>query len=223
MRRGTRAAIGGRAMGRKSIWPRAGTGTTIPAMIRRAVFASFLVLAISAGGVLAAAKTVTISGSAFTPPSTTVAIGGSVQWKNTTSKKQTVVSDAPFLWGTLTIKAHKTKTLVFQQAGSFAYHDSLKAGLKGTIQVPMTADAVVVSVGNYVTLTLGNVAPSGPVWHDVVQRFNGGAWSQIATSEGTTTDVLLSTAGTYEFETRLHQALSGWTTGWSPIVTVTAQ
>ena len=192
-------------------------------MIRRAVFVSFFVLALSAANVLAATKTVTISGSAFSPASVTVAMGDSVQWKNATAKKQTVVSDSPFLWGTLTIKAHKTKTLAFQQAGTFSYHDSLKAGLKGMVVVPMTADAVVVTVGNYVTLTLGTVNPSGPVWHDVQQRFNGGAWSQIATSEGTTTDILLSTAGTYEFETRLHQALSGWTTGWSPVVTVTAE
>ena len=210
-------------MGRKSISSECGPQSTIAAMIRRVALASFLVLVLSAANVLAAAKTVTISNAAFSPNSIQVAMGGSVQWKNATAKKQTVVSDAPFLWGTLTVKPHKSKSLVFQQAGSFVYHDSLKAGLKGTVQVPMTADAVDITLGSQVMLKLGTTPVSGPAWHEVVARVNGGAWISAATTGGTSTGYQPPSAGTWQLETRLHQALSGWNTGWSPILTITVE
>ena len=193
-------------------------------MIRRAVFASFVVLMLSTASVLAAAKTVTIKSASFSPAAVTVVMGGSVQWKNSTGKKHSITSSATFLWAPIAVGAHKTsKALVFSQAGTFAYYDSLHAGLSGSVAVPMQANAAVLSVDSYVTLTVGTVPPSGPVWHDVVERLNGGAWVSAGTTESTSTDVKLNSAGTYEFETRLHQALSGGNTGWSPIITVTAQ
>ena len=87
----------------------------------------------------------------------------------------------------------------------------------------MKANAAVLSVGSYVTLPLGTAPPSGPVWHEVQVSVNGGAWSTAATSESDATGVLLTTAGTYQFQTRLHHALSGANTGWSPTLTVTAE
>lgn len=193
-------------------------------MIRRAVFASFFVLVLSAANVLAATKTVSILASSYSPASVTVALGGSVQWKNTTGKKHTVTSDATFLWTSIVVKPHKTsQPLAFKEAGTFAYHDSLKAGAHGSVVVPMMADAVDVTIPGEVMLTLGTAQPTGPVWHQVEARLNGGTWSLIATTEGNTTGFQPSTAGTWELQTRLHQGLSGGDSGWSPIVTITAE
>ena len=183
---------------------------------------------LSAVTVLAATKTVSISSTHYTPATVTVAMGGSVKWKNTTGKKHNVTADAFFLgswfWPSTTIKAHTTSAaLTFPEAGTFTYHDSQSAALRGTVSVPMKADAVVVSQGSSLTLTLGTKPTSdgGPVSHEVQARVNGGAWSTIATTLSTTTGFTPTSAGTWEFQTRLYHALSGATTGWSPTLTIT--
>jgi plastocyanin len=197
-------------------------------MLRRAAFTSFVVLLLSAGSVLASAKTVSIYATSYSPATLTVAMGHTVQWKNTTGKKHNVTADSFFLaswfWPSFTVPAHTTsKTITFTQAGSFAYHDSLHAALHGTVQVPMKADAVSVSLGESVTLTLGTVPASngGPVWHEVQARVNGGAWSTVATTGENTTGFDPSSAGTWQLQTRIHHALSGANTGFSPILTIT--
>ena len=197
-------------------------------MIRRASLAALLVLMLSAATVWAATKTVSISSTHYTPATVTVAMGGSVKWKNTTGKKHNVTADAFFLgswfWPSTTIKAHTTSTaLTFPEAGTFTYHDSQSAALRGTVSVPMTADVAVLSLGSSFTLTLGTVPASngGPVWHDVQGRVNGGAWSTVGTTSGNTTGFQPTSAGTWEFQTRLYHALSGATTGWSPTLTIT--
>ena len=113
--------------------------------------------------------------------------------------------------------------MTFPEAGTFAYHDSLHSGLHGTVVVPMTVDATVISLNSTVTLTLGTVPASqgGPVWHDVQGRVNGGSWTTIASTSGNMFVWKPTTSGTWEVQTRLHHALSGANTGFSPIVTVT--
>ena len=70
---------------------------------------SFFALVLSAANVLAATKTVSILASSYSPASVTVALGGSVQWKNTTGKKHAVTSDATFLWTNIVVKPHAAK------------------------------------------------------------------------------------------------------------------
>jgi len=197
-------------------------------MVRRAALASFLVLLLSAANVLAATKTVSIYSSYYSPVSVKVAMGGSVKWANTTGKKHSVASDTSFLatwfFPTRTVSPHTTSSPVtFPEAGTFAYHDTLHSALHGTVVVPMTVDATVISLGESVTLTLGTVPASqgGPVWHDVQGRVNGGSWTTIASTSGNMFVWKPTTSGTWEVQTRLHHALSGANTGFSPIVTVT--
>jgi plastocyanin len=198
-------------------------------MIRRAALTAVILLMLSTASASAATKIVSIYSSHYTPASVTVAMGGSVQWKNTTGKKHNVTPDAFFLgtafWPSTTVKAHtKSSPITFPEAGTFTYHDSLSGALRGTVTVPMTADMAVVSLGSSLTLTLGTVPASnlGPMWHEVQARVNGGSWTTAATTGGNTTGFHPSTAGTWELQTRLHHALSGANTGWSPILTITA-
>ena len=191
-------------------------------MIRRAALAAVILLMLSTASALAATKTVSIYNYYYAPTPVNVAMGGSVKWTNTTGTKHTVTSDAFFLWGTLTVNPHSTSSLAFPEAGTYLYHDSFHSTMHGKVKVPMRADATVVSVGSSVTLTLGTAPPSGPVWHEVQARLNGGTWTTVATTSANTTGFHPSAAGTWQLQTRLHHALSGANTGWSPILTITA-
>ncbi len=197
-------------------------------MICRAALAAVVLLTLSTASVMAATKTVSIYSTHYSSASVKVAMGGKVRWKNTTGKKHNVTSDAFFLgswfWPSTTIKPHTTSSaLTFPEAGTFTYHDALSGALRGTVVVPMKVDVAVVSVGGNVTLTLGTVPASngGPIWHEVQARLNGGAWTTFATTGANTTGYAPKATGTWDFQTRLHHALSGANTGWSPIVSVT--
>jgi plastocyanin len=198
-------------------------------MIRRAIFAAAVLAALSTSSVLAATKTVSISATTYTPTTMKVAMGNKVQWKNTTGKSRKLTADAFFLaswfWPVTTVAAHTTSVaLTFPEAGTFTYHDSLSATLRGTIVVPMKVDQLVVSVGQVVSLTLGTVPTysGGPVSHIVQARVDGGAWKVIATTTANGVGFSPTSAGTWEFQTRLRQALSNAYTGWTPSVVVTA-
>ncbi len=197
-------------------------------MLRRASLAAMLLMLLTTASVSAATKVVSVSASAYSPASVTVAMGGSVQWKNLTGKKRSVSADVSFVtsafWPVLLMGKHKTSAaMTFPEAGTFTYHDSLSAALRGTVSVPMTTDMAVISLGNLVTLTVGTVPASnlGPIWHDIQTRVNGGSWMTAGTTGANSTTYKPASAGTWEFQTRLHHALSGASTGWSPIVTIT--
>jgi len=208
------------------------TRHNIAAMIRRSALASLLVLLLSAANALAAPTTVSILKSSYSPPSVTVPMGGSVQWKNTTGTKHNVTADSSFLatmfWPSKTIKAHKTSPAVtFPDAGTFTYHDSLHVGFKGIVVVPMSSDAVDISLNSTVTLYLGTV-PTGtggqPVAHYVQASVNGGAtWTTIASTQTNSFSWTPKPAGTWLVETRLRAMLSGATSGWSPTITITVE
>ena len=200
-------------------------------MVRRAAFASVLLSVLLAANALAAGTTVKITKTAYSPASITVAMGGTVAWNNTTTAKQNVTPDASFLatmfWPAKTMKKHKTSSAVtFPDAGTFTYHNSLHTGFHGTVVVPMSSDAVDISLNGSVTLYLGTV-PTGtggqPVAHYVQASLNGGAWTTIASTQTNTYSWKPSAAGTWQVETRLRHMLSGATSGWSPLLTITVE
>ena len=195
-------------------------------MVRRSFLAAAFLVILSASTVLAATKTVAVSGTAYTPASVTVPMGGTVAWKNKTARKRVVAADTGFVasWflPSTTVPANGTSVArTFPEAGSFGYHDTVK-GFRGTVVVPMTVDLAVVTVNTKVTLRLGSVNCNAPVYHYVQARKNGGAWGMIATTGGTTWGWTVPSAGTWQIETKLHHALGAGDSGWSPIVTVTA-
>jgi plastocyanin len=198
-------------------------------MIRRAGLAAVILLLLATASVSAAAKTVSIYSSYYSPAAVKVAMGGTVRWTNTTGATHNVTSDAFFLGSwfmpSTTVKPHTTSVaLTFPEAGTFSYHDSTSAALRGTVKVPMTADASVVSVGSVVTVTMGTVPASagGPVYHIAQARLNGGAWQNFATTSANTTGFHPTAVGKWELRTCLHHALGGTNSGWSPLLTITA-
>jgi plastocyanin len=82
----------------------------------------------------AAAPSVTITGSSFSPGSLTVKVGTTVTWTNTSIFDHTVTSDSA-LFDSGGLGQGGVFTFTFNQAGTFTYHCSYHPGMIGTIVV----------------------------------------------------------------------------------------
>lgn len=95
-----------------------------------------------------ATKTVSITATAFSPASRTIATGDAIKWTNTDTKNhQVIANNGSFASGT--IAPSKTYTHTFNTAGTFRYHDALHPALTGKIVVTGPPPAV----------TIGTIAP----------------------------------------------------------------
>jgi plastocyanin len=108
--------------------------------VRRAAVA-WAVALLAAGGLLAlpivafaATSAVNIQNSAFAPSSTTIKVGDTVTWTNRDAFSHTSTSDTG-AWDTGVITAGASGSFVFTSAGTFAYHCSIHAFMKGTVVV----------------------------------------------------------------------------------------
>jgi plastocyanin len=82
----------------------------------------------------AATSAVTIQGSAFNPPTTTVKVGDTVTWTNRDAFSHTSTSDTG-AWDTGVITAGASHSFTFTTAGTFAYHCTIHSFMHGTIVV----------------------------------------------------------------------------------------
>lgn len=93
------------------------------------------------GAMMGEQMAVTISASGFVPKAVTVKVGDSVTWENTDSANHTVNSDPhpthtlyPFL-NVGVVKAGEKKSVTFDKAGTYTYHDHLNPSLTGSVTV----------------------------------------------------------------------------------------
>lgn len=82
---------------------------------------------------------ITVNG--FSPNALTIKVGGSVSWTNSDSSNHTVNADPhpthtlyPFL-NVGVIKPGEEKSVTFEKAGKYTYHDHLNPSLTGSITV----------------------------------------------------------------------------------------
>ena len=106
--------------------------------LRRRIRLAGLVIAIVAampGAALGVSQTVVIQTFAFMPVNTTIAPGESITWRNADPVAHTATSDTG-AFDTLSIAPGATsKTVLFANAGTYAYHCSIHLSMKGTITV----------------------------------------------------------------------------------------
>ena len=108
--------------------------------VRRAAVA-WAVAIIAACGLLAlplvafaATSPVTIQGSAFNPPTTTVHVGDTVTWTNRDAIGHTSTSDTA-KWDSPVLPNGGSFSFTFTIAGTFTYHCSIHTFMKGSIVV----------------------------------------------------------------------------------------
>jgi len=125
----------------------------------------------------------------------------------------------------MTVAAHTTSTTAtFPAAGTFLYHDTNNASLRGKVKVPMKTDTtVVVLPGGTTTIVVGTAALKAPMIHLVQARLGTtGTWTTVYQSTGMAFTFKPSSAGTWQLRACVYQALSHWYTGWSPLLSITA-
>jgi plastocyanin len=191
-------------------------------MTRVAGLLAVVVLLMSAASVSAGTtQTVTIVGKAFSPSLASLTVGDSVVWTNTSARKHTATSNVAFLWTAPTIRPHRSSSAIaFNNAGTFLYHCTIHARMKGTIAVAPTVSPASGVAGTEFTVTVGLGSTPGQFVHEIQVRLNGGAWQPRAASSGSTQTFVTTTTGTWEIQTRMRYLLSGAMTGWSPSVMV---
>jgi plastocyanin len=191
-------------------------------MIRRAGLLVALLMVLSTSSASAATATVKMVNYAFVPSEQTVALGNSVAWHNSSTRRHTATPNVAWYWASRTVRPGRTSSAVtFTQAGTFAYHCAgHPARMKGTIVVPMTVSPSGGTTGTFFTLTLGTVTTPGVLIHDVQVRQNGGTWVLRAATAAPSISIFFPQAGTWDIHTRLRYLLGGSTNGWSPVVTV---
>src|SRR4051812_3675229 len=151
-------------------------------MMRIAGLLATAVLLMSAASVSAGTtRTVSIVGKAFTPAAATLTVGDSVVWSNTSARKHTATSNVNFLWTAPTVRPHTSSAAVpFTQAGTFLYHCTIHARMKGTVVVAPTVTPTTGVAGTQFVVTLATAATPGQFVHEIQVRLNGGAWQPRA-------------------------------------------
>jgi plastocyanin len=105
------------------------------ALLWIATLAGALAMATLPLAVFAATSAVTIQNSAFSPASITVKVGDTVTWTNRDGFNHTSTSDNAGGWDTGVIAAGTAHSIVFNSAGTFAYHCSIHLFMQGTVIV----------------------------------------------------------------------------------------
>ena len=142
---------------------------------RAALLTSGFVVALLAGvPAVGATRTVTMRDSAYQPATVTVRAGDLVSWANGGQLPHDAVADDGS-WSTGLLANSQRAAVRFQRAGTWRYHCSIHAEMRGTVRVvaagaPMPptdtvpAGADDAAIGRRVAILLGTLAALGTAW-----------------------------------------------------------
>jgi plastocyanin len=181
-----------------------------------AVAATAAVLVPSGAAEARAGASVTVANMAFTPASVSVALGESVTWTFQDSVPHTSTSDQGF-WDSGTRSGGASYVRRFTSAGTFAYHCTIHAMMRGKVAVPVRATG---SPGAGWALRWATKKAKGAITFDVQTRRGSGAWRPLVSGVQTAGKKFdPARAGTYSVRARTVKGAKR--SGWSPTVTVT--
>jgi plastocyanin len=107
----------------------------------------------------AATKTVQIKRNAFSPATVSIVAGDTIVWRNTDTRDHQVVSTTG-TFASPVLRAGRSYSFTFQEAGTYRYRDALYPSVTGTIRVAGPPPAVTlgvsdpqISFGERITLT----------------------------------------------------------------------
>ena len=163
-----------------------------------------------------AAASVTVANMAFTPASVTVALGEGVTWTFQDSVPHTSTSNQGF-WDSGTRSGGAAYTRRFTSAGTFAYHCTIHAMMRGKVAVSVRATG---SPSAGWALRWATKKAKGAITFDVQTRRGSGAWRPLVSGVKTAGQKFdPARAGTYSVRARTVKGAKR--SGWSPTVTVT--
>jgi plastocyanin len=187
------------------------------------VLASLALLVLVALPALATSQ-VTIQDYSFSPTPIAVGQGGSVQWHNVASvNSHSSTSDLAGVWDTGHLAPTETSIpVVFQAAGTYAYHCSIHPFMHGKVRVPIKVSPASGSTSTIFTITLASASRTGYSF-DVQKKVQpSGPWKFWRTGVTALSVTFHHTsAGSWRFRSRLHKNGSTAASGWSPTKMVT--
>jgi plastocyanin len=183
------------------------------------VAAAVAALVLVPGGIAearAAGATVTVANMAFGPASVTVGLGESVTWSFQDAISHTTTSNQGF-WDSGTRSSGATYAHRFRSAGTYAYHCSIHAMMRGRVAVPVKATG---SAGAGWALRWSTTRAKGATTFDVQTRRGTGRWRPLVSS-GTVAGQRFDPARAGRYSIRARTVKGAQHSGWSPPVTVT--
>lgn len=175
----------------------------------------------TAGPALAATKNVSIKAGGFAPTKVEINSGDSVKWTNVDTVNHQVVSDHG-LFASSILRPGQTYTRMFNQGGTYRYHDGLKPTERGSVvvkgpppSVSIGASLPIVTYGSGVTLSgvVSSQLPNETV-QVYAQVFGQASFALAAT-------VLTGPGGTWSYATK-PEALTLYKARWGSRESVVA-
>ena len=161
-------------------------------------------IALVAGPASAATTTVNIANLSFTPPVVRVALGGSVNWHNTTTITTHTSTQDQGVWDTGLISGGLDASKVLAWAATYPYHCSRHLSMTGTVKVPVKVSPTLGGSTTTFTITFAAAALPTGFTTTVQERVGTGPWVNYKTGlTGTSTTFKTSIAGTYSFRSLL--------------------
>jgi N-acetylglucosamine-6-sulfatase len=180
---------------------------------------------------------VVVNDAAFTPAHATVPLPWSVlspnqatvEWRNRGTRPHTATEaiglgpSGSRLFNSGRLPVNGTFRYSFVWAGTYAYRDSTRTSVKGTIKVPMLAGPATGDAGTLFTLRFALGTPPAHVTFDVqIKRPGATTFSSWATAVSRPSRWFTADAGPgdYLFRSRVHTS-AGKVSAWSPAATIT--
>jgi arylsulfatase A-like enzyme len=171
-----------------------------------------------------AATSITVGDTGFSKRTATVAQGRVVGWNVAGSLQHTITDTTGMgLFDSGPLSPGAPYSATYLGAGSYPYADSLHPTMTGTIKVPLVISPTSGTIGTAFTVTWAAAAASTGYGFDVqIRRPGSSAWTnwqlgQVVRSGAFVPDV---GPGTYSFRARMRSTLTGSTSGWSAVASI---
>lgn len=192
---------------------------------RSAMLVLVLVFAIQGLAASAATANVSIYDDYFSPKAVKVSLGSTVTWTNQ-GDSHTVTSSKPLgLWDSGNKDFGQVFSRVFTAAGKYSYLCKYHSGMVGTVTVPMKASPASGVVGTTFTITAASVNATAPWVYDIQIKRPGALaftnWKAGITAKSAAFATAGLPTGTYQFKARLRNPVTGKTTDYSPVKSIT--
>jgi plastocyanin len=164
----------------------------------------------------AAGATVDVVDMAFSRPSVTVPVGGTVTWRFGDPKAHSSTSDSGF-WDSGLQSSGDTWSRAFTSAGSFGYFCTTHEDMRGRVQVRPTASGT--PTAGY-TVRWASKRTSGTAV-DVLVRTGSGRWQTwLANTSSLSGRFDRAGVATWQIRARTRNTTTRAVSGWSPAVKV---
>jgi plastocyanin len=192
--------------------------------LRRSLPVALLLVLFLQAQASAATIDVSVDDNVFSPANVILNEGDSVHWTHVGNSLHTVTGNHPFnLWDSGILNPGDTFDFVFTAGGTYGYHCDFHTSMKGNVRVRLRAFPRSGPVGTKFRITVATIDAPSPFVYDIQKADPGGGfldWMTGVVLKSSTFDSTGQPTGTYRFRSRLRNSSTGFSSDWSPPVSV---